>query len=301
VKKGRTIIEEIRRSETFGALNFECRDLFQGLIEVADDQGRQVGTATAVRSAVWAYDDIPAAQVQADLDTLASGADPFINIYKVEGKTYIQIINWWVYQQMQWAQESNYPAPEGWTDRWRYTGPGKKIITKNWDLAGGFSKEKNSVPDPVPASLPAGLPLPCYKDNDNDNDKNKEKDKDKEKENLKPVAQKTADLSSSELTLEKARSAWNYATGGLRSDGISKADFDAYVSNLAVSGVEGKTILVKAMNRYAVEFLIRRTIKAKLEQYLRGYLVDPTVILELWVDGLPEVVPKEPAVMGNGG
>ena len=104
MKKGRTIVEGIRRSETFGALNFECRDLFQGLIEVADDQGRQPGTATAVRSEVWPYDDIPAARVQDDLDILASGPDPFIKIYKVDGKTYIQIINWWTYQQMQWAQ-----------------------------------------------------------------------------------------------------------------------------------------------------------------------------------------------------
>ena len=41
---------------------------------------------------------------------------------------------------MQWAGKSDHPAPEGWTDRFRYHGKGNKIISLNWDSDGGFDK-----------------------------------------------------------------------------------------------------------------------------------------------------------------
>ena len=291
MKKGRSIVREIRRSETFGALTFRQRDLFQGLIETADDQGRQVGTATAVRSEIWPYDDISSAEVQAELEVLASGTDPFIKLYKVFGKTYIQIINWWIYQPMQWAQASNYPAPDGWIDRYRYQGTGGKIIQLNWDKTGGFKSE--TLPEPLPSSLPSELP--SQPDSQLDSGLNKDKDKDKEKlregkENLKPEAQKNPVTSPASPGIT-ALQAWNYATGALQSEGMSRADYDAYVRNLILENFDGKTVRVKAINRFTVDFLNKRMIKSKLENYLRTFLNDTNVTLELCVIGPPEAIP----------
>ncbi|MHC1739701.1 MAG: hypothetical protein AB9897_01165 [Anaerolineaceae bacterium] len=291
MRHGRTIVEEIRSSETFAKLDYRQRDLFQGLIEVADDQGRLPGTPTMVRSRVWPADDISIDEVQSDLNVLAGGEDPFIKIYKVDGKTYLQIINWWIYQPMQWAQESNYPAPEGWTDRWRYTGPGKKIISKNWEKVGGYSVELKAVPAPVPAGLPDEVPLPTYKDKDKEKHKNKEKDKEKENENLKPSAENSKPSGPS---LEQLQESWNYAIGELRTQqGINRAFYETYVSGLKVTGKSGNSIQVKAVNQYTVDLITTRAVKTMLERSLRAILVNPEINIEFWVDAPPKPVPIE--------
>ena len=142
--KGRMIDRKIRSSESFAKLTYRQRDLWQGLIEVADDQGRLPGHPAKVRSLVWGYDDIPTAEVDADLKVLTDAGN--ILRYSKNGSDYIQLVNWHIYQEgAAWLGPSDYPSPDGWQDRCRYHGKGNEIITENW-------KE-------LPSELPT--PLPC--------------------------------------------------------------------------------------------------------------------------------------------
>lgn len=134
--KRRVIDSKIRSSQSFSALSYRQRDLWQGVIETADDQGRHPGVAAFVRSAVWPYDDVKLVDVEGDLQALEEAG--YIYRYEVDGMIYLQIIKWWKYQQMQWAGPSDYPPPNGWTDRLRYHGKGNVITKENWDHPGGF-------------------------------------------------------------------------------------------------------------------------------------------------------------------
>jgi hypothetical protein len=130
--KRRTIEAKIRASETFACLTYRQRDLWIGLILVCDDQGRLPGQAAYVRSAVWPYDDVLLADVEADLAALESLGN--IMRYQAEGRTYIQLVNWHKYQaDSEWLGRSEYPAPDGWIDHARYHGKGNVILTLNWE------------------------------------------------------------------------------------------------------------------------------------------------------------------------
>lgn len=52
-----------------------------------------------------------------------------------DGSEYAQSIGWWKLQcNAKFMQRSKLPAPPGWEDAWRITGPGRKIIkSDNWD------------------------------------------------------------------------------------------------------------------------------------------------------------------------
>lgn len=262
-------MREIRSSESFGSLTHRQRDLFQGLIEVADDQGRLPGTAAAVRSEVWKYDDIPLPEVQAELDVLAGGTDPFIVIYCVKNKTYLQVINWWRYQPMAWAQASAYPAPKGWTDRVRVQTTGRKVHTENWDQPGGFATRLPSalhstdVDDDV-----EGNPGDVVNINDNHKVKNNNKDKDKDKDNTPPTDEN--------LTLSRAQEAWSFAKAELLSEGMNQADYNTWLENLRVDHVDGSQICISAVNRYAVDWVASRC-KSLIDQRIRGFLGDSRV------------------------
>ncbi len=154
--KSRAISSRIRKSETFAKFTYRQRDLWQGIIEVADDQGRLPGQAAFIRSEVWPYDDISIKDVEADLVAIAQAGN--IVIYQDGGSKYLQIVNWWMYQTIEWAGKSDFPAPDGWTDRERYHGKGNQIVTLNWDKPGGFIIG-SALPRPLPSALPS--PLDC--------------------------------------------------------------------------------------------------------------------------------------------
>ena len=149
--KSRSINSAIRMSQSFAKLTHRQRDLWHGIIVVADDQGRLPGLAAAIRSMVWPLDNISIEEVESDI--LAVEDVGMIFRYEIDTKSYMQIVNWWKYQKMQWAGESSYPPVDGWLDRCRYHGPGRKIYLGNWDTPGGFF---------IPASKEVN-------DNDNDN------------------------------------------------------------------------------------------------------------------------------------
>src|SRR3990167_3434766 len=127
--------------------------MWQGLIAVADDQGRLPGMTAFVRSQVWPYDDILLIDVEEDLKRLIELG--MILRYEVEGSIYIQIVNWWKYQTPQWAGPSDFPPPDGWMERMRYHGAEHKVITVNWEKPGGFTPYISEPPDKPPDEPPS--------------------------------------------------------------------------------------------------------------------------------------------------
>jgi len=162
----------MRRSENFVALDYVARDLWHGIIAVADDQGRMLGNPAAVRSEVWPMDDISLDEVERCINALQQ--QRLILVYYLENylenKVIIQVVNWWKYQNKQWAMSSDYPAPKGWTDRVRHHGPKHKIITENWDQPGGF-RDKNYLENYLENYL-VDQPGQSNSDSDSDNDLN---------------------------------------------------------------------------------------------------------------------------------
>lgn len=155
---GRMIHPSFAKSETLAGCSFRQRLLFAELVALADDQGRLRGHAGLVRSAAFPFDDLTNAEVDADLDALATAG--CILRYQVDGRDYLQIPGWWTYQHPQWAGSSQYPAPDGWSDRLRYhQGPHHAVFTQNWRPESQPATpppvdEKDSVPSGVPSGVP---------------------------------------------------------------------------------------------------------------------------------------------------
>ena len=166
--KKRVLSSKMRSSQKFGLLTYRQRDLWQGLIVIADDQGRLPGTPAYVRSHVWTYDDINLDEVASDLARLEEAGS--IVIYHVKDSCYIQIVNWWKYQTMQWAGSSDYPPPDNWVDRERYHGIGNEIFTKNWKDKGGFSILPNALHSQLPSEQSYTAREEDVKGNDEGND-----------------------------------------------------------------------------------------------------------------------------------
>lgn len=143
----RNIVSEIYRDEWIGTLTVPERLMWIALIAtVADDQGRFIDNPGLVKSRVFPFDDeetIPLKLIEQGLEKFSHSKK--ILRYKVgtlgEEKKFIQIINWWKYQEKaRWADQSKFPPPENWIDRCRYHGPENKEITLNWEEHGGFAE-----------------------------------------------------------------------------------------------------------------------------------------------------------------
>jgi len=123
--------------EFFTTLSIFDRLLWIGCItKLADDQGRFRDNVALIRSNLFPMDDIPLNEIEKAIQLFS--IDGRILRYEKGGKKLIQIVNWWKHQKPRWASASNYPAPDGWVDRYRYHGEGNKIIESNWNSLGGF-------------------------------------------------------------------------------------------------------------------------------------------------------------------
>ena len=110
----RAIKTEIWRDEWFGELDTLEKLVWIGLFATcADSQGRMLDNPTLICSTLFPYGGATATEIATCLDTFAIK----ITRYKVEGRGYIQLPKWWENQPQQYAVPSNYPAPDGWTDR----------------------------------------------------------------------------------------------------------------------------------------------------------------------------------------
>jgi hypothetical protein len=112
-----------------------------GLIDFADDQGRCKGSPIYLRSLVFLgdADRVNNEEIRKWLKAMADNGT--ILIYQVDGRDYIQLLNWWKYQVMHYAMPSDYPAPDGWQDRIRFNGKGNINLTHNWVRADGTQME----------------------------------------------------------------------------------------------------------------------------------------------------------------
>lgn len=157
-------------NEHFAELPMGARLLQIGMINHADDQGRLKANPTLLKSQIFPYDDMGADEVQGWLDMMV--ANETIILYIVNGKQYAQLVNWWKYQSLQYAQPSQYPRPTGWSDRIRKTITKGFIATCNWytvegaklndtcDMDGNPLTGNNSGPNRPSPQKPPTPPAP---------------------------------------------------------------------------------------------------------------------------------------------
>jgi len=146
----RMIDSSMWTSDNFTELPFGARLLQLGIINHADDQGRVRAIPKYLRVTIFPYDQTTDADIQDWLQLLA--AQNTIILYEAEGKQYAQLVNWWKYQSLQYAQPSPYPRPAGWQDRVRRTITKGMIATCNWLKVNGEPIEDTCDQD--------GKPLP---------------------------------------------------------------------------------------------------------------------------------------------
>lgn len=133
----RMITGDIWEDDFFNTLCHFARLLWVGLITgCADDQGRLQDNILLICHKIFPMENIPVHQAEDALNSYAEAGK--IVRYTANGKKLIQITNWWKHQTPRWAGKSNYPPPEGWTDRERYHTTGNKIVEKNWKSTGGY-------------------------------------------------------------------------------------------------------------------------------------------------------------------
>lgn len=150
----RMINSKIWEDEFVGSLTFFERLLWIGLIvSVADDQGRMPYNPAIIRARVLLYDENVTNEKIAETIQNYVEAGKLTRYTDKNGRELIQINNWWRHQSLQWPQASKHKAPDGWTDRERYHTTGRKIVTRNMELDGGYC-----TPDALPSGLPSELP-----------------------------------------------------------------------------------------------------------------------------------------------
>ena len=147
----RMITSDIWDDEWFGDLDFFQQSLWIGLFsKCADDQGRMKNNPFLIRSSIFPYKDIPIDEINAAIAKFE--ADGRIICYEADGKSLIQLVNWWDHQPMQWASYSKLPPPPDWADRIRTKEKGR-YVEINWR-----NSEHNSSPEGSPEHSPEGSP-----------------------------------------------------------------------------------------------------------------------------------------------
>lgn len=141
----RLITSAIWEDEWFGELDFFEQALWIGLFsKCADDQGRLLNNPTLIRAAVFPYKDVPLSDITTLLNEAAASKKAIL--YEADGKALVQIVRWWQHQKPQWACESKYASPPGWTDRIR-TRQGGKYRAINWFDPKEYIEPEDKVPD----------------------------------------------------------------------------------------------------------------------------------------------------------
>jgi DnaD/phage-associated family protein len=147
-------------NENFAVLSAMARLLLIGVITLADDQGRCKANPAYLRSQIFPYEDISTDDINRWLGRMAD--NDTIVLYDSAGKAYLQLVNWWNYQPLDWAHPSEYPAPDGWKDRLRFNAKGNICLTYNWRTKSGTCPVDNcdshGVPTQVPTIVPTQVP-----------------------------------------------------------------------------------------------------------------------------------------------
>lgn len=105
----RILRDSICRSDSIDGLTWFEEVLFYRLLVNVDDYGRFDGRPAVIRGMCFPLKDVRLDQIKNALNSLTSAC--MIYTYKVEAKSYIQIVHWEQYQQIR-SKKSKYPAPD---------------------------------------------------------------------------------------------------------------------------------------------------------------------------------------------
>jgi hypothetical protein len=122
-------------NESYASMPIAARHLQDGMVNIADDQGRLKANPIYLRNEIFPYDDVQTEQIQVWLNLMVTNET--IMLYQANGRDYVQFNNWWAYQSLTFARPSDYPSPEGWEDRICVNGKSNIPLTHNWSKADG--------------------------------------------------------------------------------------------------------------------------------------------------------------------
>lgn len=103
----RTVKPAFFASEDVSELPFRARLTWVGLWTHSDDAGRCKDNVKLIKAAVWPLDDVSLKDIEIDLNTLADRG--LIHRYEVDGKQYIQTVNWRKHQRIDKPSPSHLP------------------------------------------------------------------------------------------------------------------------------------------------------------------------------------------------
>lgn len=161
----KVLLYELGKSISFGRLPLLGKVLWPMLLAASDNQGRGLAEPDVIKWTICAnVNELTPENIPEQLGHLA--AQGMIHLYTdSRDRQLYQVLRWWEYQQLQWAQPSEYEPPAGWIDRVRYQ-RGDVQTMQNWDKVGGFldnggGKTRPGAKDTAaanPGGNPAGEP-----------------------------------------------------------------------------------------------------------------------------------------------
>ena len=158
----RMISSSVWGDEKFITFNDVTRLVWFGLITNVDDQGRMQDNPLLIKAKLFPADRKSAGSISNAIDQLSDAG--MITRYEKEGKSLVQIVNWWDHQSPSWAAASDFPAPDNWIDRVKIHAKGGGIQMQNWELSGGYIETE--LPDTqslcsgyIATTLPATQPI----------------------------------------------------------------------------------------------------------------------------------------------
>jgi len=149
----KALLYELGQSISYGRLSLLGKVFWPMLLASSDDQGRGLAELDVLKWRVCPnVDELTTDNLPQVLQEMAD--QHMIHLYTdSRGRSLYQVIRWWEFQQLAWAQPSRFESPENWSDRIRYQVKGGKQERVNWDGKGGFDDIPTSgLPSPLPSS-----------------------------------------------------------------------------------------------------------------------------------------------------
>ncbi len=239
-----------------------------GLINLADDQGRMKAHPAYLRSQIFPYRNVTANQISQWLALIVANGTAIT--YKVDDKEYIQLANWWDYQSHTFAAPSEYPRPDGWQDRVRFTGKSRIIYTCNWIITSGERLDDTCDQDGTPLPKPTKLLAPASNAPPSGaraqpvapliEDKDKEEDKDHSSGANAEEAATPTEPTLSEMVFDRLEDEWSTVNPGQMDNHLALAERYGY--RAWVAGLE-RVSRGKRSNKAYVEKAILSAIDDK--------------------------------------
>lgn len=105
----RTVKPEFPQSESLGRVSRDARLLFIMLWTIADDFGKTRGSSRMLASLLFPYDDDAVQLLPGWLAELER--QHCVELYTVDGNSYLQIKNWSIHQKIDHPSKSKFPDP----------------------------------------------------------------------------------------------------------------------------------------------------------------------------------------------